>query len=472
MAIECLPRSHPDCDARGDLLESDHRRCVQRRRAASARCSPLTERAVARAAARSREPGIASPSVTPAAVRTSFTSAGGTRGAPPPASCSSCGPTSRRASSRMRGRHRISRRPHGSTVSCSRRERGAASAGGWPATRARGIPIAAPSCVARPGWAWTRIVRTHDDYSQVLERLAVEHRSAREPERAPVRAAPREPLSRARGTLTRVRRPRAAGPTGRRCNTCAVSRSHGTERPDEITTDTPPATGLEEERRTSPVELLWDLVFVFAITQVTTLLSRDLTWAGFGRAMLVLALVWWAWSAFVWAANAQDAASRALRGMPAARRCARSSSAASPCPTRSARGDAVRGHLRGRALPAPGAVRGRLAQGQRVLVGDRRLRADGRDRDGPADRRARSCRRAGQVVLWLLAAAIDYAGPGLADPRAAARPAAGGGGALRRALQPVRDHLPGRVDRGHRRGRAGREPNDARRSSRRWRSAC
>jgi low temperature requirement protein LtrA len=67
------------------------------------------------------------------------------------------------------------------------------------------------------------------------------------------------------------------------------------------------------ERRTSPIELLWDLVFVFAITQVTALLSHDLTWAGFGRSMLVLALVWWAWSAFVWAANAQDTASPSLR---------------------------------------------------------------------------------------------------------------------------------------------------------------
>src|SRR3954447_2567238 len=68
------------------------------------------------------------------------------------------------------------------------------------------------------------------------------------------------------------------------------------------------------ERRTSPVELLWDLVFVFAITQVTTLLSHDLSWAGLGQSLLVLALVWWAWSAFVWAANAQDPDSRVLRG--------------------------------------------------------------------------------------------------------------------------------------------------------------
>jgi low temperature requirement protein LtrA len=55
------------------------------------------------------------------------------------------------------------------------------------------------------------------------------------------------------------------------------------------------------------VELLWDLVFVFAVTQVTTLLGRDLSWAGLARSMLVLALMWWAWSAFVWAANAATA---------------------------------------------------------------------------------------------------------------------------------------------------------------------
>src|SRR5256886_14914750 len=69
------------------------------------------------------------------------------------------------------------------------------------------------------------------------------------------------------------------------------------------------------ERSTSPVELLWDLVFVFAITQVTTLLSSNLSWAGFGRSMLVLALVWWAWSAFVWASNAQDPDAPVFRGL-------------------------------------------------------------------------------------------------------------------------------------------------------------
>lgn len=68
------------------------------------------------------------------------------------------------------------------------------------------------------------------------------------------------------------------------------------------------------ERRPSAVELLWDLVFVFAITQVTALLAHHPTWPRFGAGMLLLALVWWAWSAFVWAANAEQGDSRALRG--------------------------------------------------------------------------------------------------------------------------------------------------------------
>jgi low temperature requirement protein LtrA len=61
-----------------------------------------------------------------------------------------------------------------------------------------------------------------------------------------------------------------------------------------------------QEQRTTPVELFWDLVFVFAITQVSALLAHDLSWEGFGQSLLVIALVWWAWSAFVWVTNAHD----------------------------------------------------------------------------------------------------------------------------------------------------------------------
>jgi low temperature requirement protein LtrA len=57
------------------------------------------------------------------------------------------------------------------------------------------------------------------------------------------------------------------------------------------------------EQRVTPLELFFDLVFVFAITQVTTLMSADPTWQGIGRGLLVLAAVWWAWAAYAWLTN-------------------------------------------------------------------------------------------------------------------------------------------------------------------------
>ena len=44
-------------------------------------------------------------------------------------------------------------------------------------------------------------------------------------------------------------------------------------------------------------------MFVFAITQVTTLMSEDPTWHGLGRGLLVLAALWWAWAAYAWLTN-------------------------------------------------------------------------------------------------------------------------------------------------------------------------
>ena len=51
-----------------------------------------------------------------------------------------------------------------------------------------------------------------------------------------------------------------------------------------------------EEQRATPLELFYDLVFVFAITQISHLLVDHLTWAGAGQAALVLLVVWWAWN--------------------------------------------------------------------------------------------------------------------------------------------------------------------------------
>ena len=62
----------------------------------------------------------------------------------------------------------------------------------------------------------------------------------------------------------------------------------------------------EAERKTSYIELFFDLVFVFAFTQVTSLILEDSSAAGFARSALVLAMVWWAWSAYAWMTNAID----------------------------------------------------------------------------------------------------------------------------------------------------------------------
>jgi low temperature requirement protein LtrA len=62
----------------------------------------------------------------------------------------------------------------------------------------------------------------------------------------------------------------------------------------------------EEEKRTGYLELFFDLVFVFAFTQVATLIVEDTSGPGLARAALVFALVWWAWSAYAWLTNAID----------------------------------------------------------------------------------------------------------------------------------------------------------------------
>ncbi len=66
------------------------------------------------------------------------------------------------------------------------------------------------------------------------------------------------------------------------------------------------ADEVTEERHASNLELFVDLVFVFAITQVTSLIAGELTWAGVGRGVLVAWLVWWLWSQYVWAGTVLD----------------------------------------------------------------------------------------------------------------------------------------------------------------------
>ncbi|MGH3079804.1 MAG: low temperature requirement protein A [Gaiellaceae bacterium] len=59
----------------------------------------------------------------------------------------------------------------------------------------------------------------------------------------------------------------------------------------------------QREQRVTPLEIFFDLVFVYAITQVTLLMSDDPTWNGVGRGLLVLAALWWAWTGYAWLTN-------------------------------------------------------------------------------------------------------------------------------------------------------------------------
>jgi low temperature requirement protein LtrA len=62
----------------------------------------------------------------------------------------------------------------------------------------------------------------------------------------------------------------------------------------------------DAEHQVTPLELFFDLVFVFALTQVTTIFAGDPTWSGVLRGMLVLAALWWAWAVYAWLTSAAD----------------------------------------------------------------------------------------------------------------------------------------------------------------------
>ncbi|MDH3731257.1 MAG: low temperature requirement protein A, partial [Acidimicrobiia bacterium] len=61
-----------------------------------------------------------------------------------------------------------------------------------------------------------------------------------------------------------------------------------------------------EDRSASFVELFFDLVFVFGITQVAASIHGHLDWPTLWRAAIVLALLWWAWTQYTWTAGSAD----------------------------------------------------------------------------------------------------------------------------------------------------------------------
>ena len=70
---------------------------------------------------------------------------------------------------------------------------------------------------------------------------------------------------------------------------------------------------MREGERVKPLELFFDLVFVLAITQCTALMVDHPTWDGLGEGMLVLALLWWAWTGYAWLTSVIDPEEGAVR---------------------------------------------------------------------------------------------------------------------------------------------------------------
>ncbi len=62
----------------------------------------------------------------------------------------------------------------------------------------------------------------------------------------------------------------------------------------------------DERPRATTLELFYDLVFVFAITQVSHFLLEDLTWTRAAQAGLILLVVVWSWNFTTWATNELD----------------------------------------------------------------------------------------------------------------------------------------------------------------------
>jgi low temperature requirement protein LtrA len=63
---------------------------------------------------------------------------------------------------------------------------------------------------------------------------------------------------------------------------------------------------MREDERVTPLELFFDLVFVLALTQCTTLIAHDATWGGMLKGLLVLGMLWWSWVGYAWLTSVVD----------------------------------------------------------------------------------------------------------------------------------------------------------------------
>ena len=72
-------------------------------------------------------------------------------------------------------------------------------------------------------------------------------------------------------------------------------------------------SGVERDQRVTALELFFDLVFVFAITQVTGFVSSDATWTRLLEGLAILAVLWFVWEAYAWLQNTAASDEGAIR---------------------------------------------------------------------------------------------------------------------------------------------------------------
>jgi low temperature requirement protein LtrA len=63
---------------------------------------------------------------------------------------------------------------------------------------------------------------------------------------------------------------------------------------------------MRDGEQVTPLELFFDLVFVLALTQCTTLIARTPTWEGMLKGLLVLGMLWWSWGGYAWLTSVVD----------------------------------------------------------------------------------------------------------------------------------------------------------------------
>src|SRR5919201_1376446 len=68
-----------------------------------------------------------------------------------------------------------------------------------------------------------------------------------------------------------------------------------------------------EETRVSTLELFFDLVFVFTVTQLTTVVVEHPDAGGVAQVAVMLLMIWWMYAGYAWLTNSIDLARPSFR---------------------------------------------------------------------------------------------------------------------------------------------------------------